>query len=517
MKRRFSSFDLYSRVLVLLISIACVYSAALLLSLDPQSILYFGDAAAHLVRARQYIDSQQTGLHSMGTVWLPLPHILLIPFVASDYLFFHGLSAVIPGTLMLLSSALLFNAILRRCGCSPLSSLIASLLCFANPNLVYIALTPMNEMTLLFFVVLAAFCFVRFLQEEKTSWMLSVIASLSAATLCRYEAWALVPILFLYLLAVAVRQVKVGERRSGMLYLALAFSSCVGPTAWFLWNYSEYGDALAFAHMTYSIGSVHARSVLSDNLIAAFAVGIKAIALLYGPVILLASFVSIILTRAGWRRPELPSMLMIFSAPALFNIVAIIIGFVQIDTWWWNWRYFLSLGTLFSVLCAVIFDWLFARYNSIGLKLCLPVLVFAYPVLILLTDQPGVVVYSDAKKAYDSPSKAATKLGAEFAQRVYVDSVDLFVPYGAGQRFMLAAQSNLNHYRIRYYGRLNKLSFDARYFVCASDSSSEMALSKAEGDSLRAILDHAYVQLLRDEYMIVYERNDVHQSRETKP
>src|SRR5438552_9031797 len=46
--------------------------------------LYFGDAEAHLNIARRVLDSRTPGPYQIGTVWLPLPHAVLIPFVMRD-------------------------------------------------------------------------------------------------------------------------------------------------------------------------------------------------------------------------------------------------------------------------------------------------------------------------------------------------------------------------------------------------------------------------------------------------
>src|SRR3974377_635126 len=46
-------------------------------------VLLYGDAVAHINIARRVFDSQTPGLLELGTVWLPLPHLLVIPFLSS--------------------------------------------------------------------------------------------------------------------------------------------------------------------------------------------------------------------------------------------------------------------------------------------------------------------------------------------------------------------------------------------------------------------------------------------------
>ena len=44
-------------------------------------VLLYGDAVAHLGIARRILDSRNPGLVQLGSVWLPLPHLLMLPFV----------------------------------------------------------------------------------------------------------------------------------------------------------------------------------------------------------------------------------------------------------------------------------------------------------------------------------------------------------------------------------------------------------------------------------------------------
>src|SRR5512137_274132 len=46
-------------------------------------VLLYGDAVAHINIARRVFDSRTPGLLQLGTVWLPLPHLLMIPFLIS--------------------------------------------------------------------------------------------------------------------------------------------------------------------------------------------------------------------------------------------------------------------------------------------------------------------------------------------------------------------------------------------------------------------------------------------------
>src|SRR5436853_3921885 len=48
------------------------------------------DAIAHVNKARGLFDNIEPGLRQLGTVWLPLPHILMAPLAAIDPLWRSG-------------------------------------------------------------------------------------------------------------------------------------------------------------------------------------------------------------------------------------------------------------------------------------------------------------------------------------------------------------------------------------------------------------------------------------------
>src|SRR5689334_5262831 len=59
-------------------------------------LLLCGDAVAHINIARRVFDSRTPGLLQLGTVWLPLPHLAMIPFLVSDRLWRTGVGGSIP-------------------------------------------------------------------------------------------------------------------------------------------------------------------------------------------------------------------------------------------------------------------------------------------------------------------------------------------------------------------------------------------------------------------------------------
>src|SRR5581483_10607094 len=67
-------------------------------------LLLYGDAVAHLNIARRVFDSRTPGVLQLGTVWLPLPHLLMIPFIVADSMWRTGIGASIPSMLAYVAS-----------------------------------------------------------------------------------------------------------------------------------------------------------------------------------------------------------------------------------------------------------------------------------------------------------------------------------------------------------------------------------------------------------------------------
>src|SRR5271165_67969 len=59
-------------------------------------LLLYGDAVAHINIARRVFDSKTPGLLQLGTVWLPLPHLLILPFIVSKQMWQSGAGGSMP-------------------------------------------------------------------------------------------------------------------------------------------------------------------------------------------------------------------------------------------------------------------------------------------------------------------------------------------------------------------------------------------------------------------------------------
>src|SRR5579863_4103524 len=75
---------------------ACVSFISFAYYFQHNGLLLYGDAVAHINIARRVFDSRTPGLLQLGTVWLPLPHLLILPFIVSKQMWRSGSGGSIP-------------------------------------------------------------------------------------------------------------------------------------------------------------------------------------------------------------------------------------------------------------------------------------------------------------------------------------------------------------------------------------------------------------------------------------
>jgi hypothetical protein len=182
------------------------------------------DAKAHLLVARRLFDSTSPGYLQMGVHWLPLLHVLYLPFMVFESQYRTGfIPSLISVCSFALSGWLLYRIASHSTG-SWRAGLFASLILLANANWQYLQACPLTEPL---FMVLNLASIDRFLSwrdnpDAGLPWASAIWASLAA--LCRYEGW-----LFLVgVIAVLVLDWRTGvTSRKRAVRAALVFAAVV--------------------------------------------------------------------------------------------------------------------------------------------------------------------------------------------------------------------------------------------------------------------------------------------------
>ncbi|MFA5834669.1 MAG: hypothetical protein WDA22_14410 [Bacteroidota bacterium] len=468
--------------------------------------MYFGDAVSHIVRARQFLDSQQPGFLNIGTVWLPLPHLLLLPFVAFDSLFYSGFAGAMIGIPLLIGTGLLLFSILESLTNSRSIAFFFALIFGLNPNIMYIALTPMNEISLLFFVTLSGFGLLKWLQSGNERWMILCSLAVLSATLCRYEAWLLAPFVSIVALYSGTQRWKHGTKSAAVKMLLIGGISWIGIIFWFGWNYVHYGDALKFAHWTYSVGTNAVRTIIHDRPQDVFLVLGKALLWIYGPMLLIASVLILFFLKKVYARKEQLVLLLFFSLPTWFVLAAILIGFVQIDQWWWNWRFILTFGLVLCTASAIMVNIVFRKIHSAVARIFIGILFLVMPVVQLSIPFVGVAVFKDASKSFTDHSRSAVVLGKDLQKRYNGGSIALLTGYGIGQRIMISSHLPIKTFNVKYFSNESIPAISDRYIILGKDRTPESEEFSRYWNVNKEILIQSYTIKLEDNYFVLLER-----------
>src|SRR5207253_8127500 len=94
-------------------------------------------------------DSQTPGLLQLGTVWLPLPHLLMIPFIFSDAMWRSGAGGSIPSMIAYVLGVVgifrlmrgMLETDVRTKPAAAVGAWAAAFAYGANPNLIYMQAT----------------------------------------------------------------------------------------------------------------------------------------------------------------------------------------------------------------------------------------------------------------------------------------------------------------------------------------------------------------------------------------
>jgi hypothetical protein len=241
-------------------------TAAIVWSWRNGAMLNYGDAVAHLHIARRVFDSRLPRLTELGSVWLPLPHILLIPFVQRYDWWANGLAAVIPSSLAFIASCAGIYRLARH-WLTPAAAALALVFFALNPNLLYMQTTAMTEPLFLCETIWIVVWLVEWRlcvdddpkQASRTQCLIA--AMLVAAVFTRYDGWIMA---FIAWTSIGVALLR--RRRLNSLSFWLASVAVVAaPIAWFVYNAVGFGDWLYFSRGPYSAKAIEARTATSGG------------------------------------------------------------------------------------------------------------------------------------------------------------------------------------------------------------------------------------------------------------
>ncbi|MGC2162921.1 MAG: glycosyltransferase family 39 protein [Silvibacterium sp.] len=248
----------WSSLLVSLFALAFCFSRNLL--------LLSGDAVAHMAIARRLIDSTNAGLSQLGSVWLPLPHLLMVPFVARMSWWQSGLAGAFPSI-----GAYVFGAAgiyrLARIWLKPQAALIALLFFALNPGLLYAQTTALNEPLCLTEMIWAVIFLVEYLRaldseeiERAAKQLIFCGVVLVCAVFTRYDGWIFATFAWIIALVPMLRRRALWKTQAGGVFVLFTVMLAVAPLLWMGYCAREFGDPLDFLRGPYSARAIEIRT-----------------------------------------------------------------------------------------------------------------------------------------------------------------------------------------------------------------------------------------------------------------
>ena len=238
---------------------------ALLLSFSRGYLLLYGDAVAHLGIARRILDSRNPGLVQLGGVWLPLPHLLMLPFVQNLAWWQNGLAGAWVSLICYIASVAGLYRLARHL-LTPRWAIAATAFYALNPNLLYLATTAMTEplflALLIWTTLLTVECIAAIHAARKAvvAWRLVLLAVfILAAVYTRYDGWILGAVVWCIVTITLARHRDVwrGVAPSFVLFTLLVVA---GPISWLAYNQHFFHDPLDFIRGPYSASAIEKKT-----------------------------------------------------------------------------------------------------------------------------------------------------------------------------------------------------------------------------------------------------------------
>ena len=230
---------------------------ALSISATHGMMMLYGDAVAHLAKARGIVDTRTPGLGQLGSVWLPLPHILMLPFIGKMEWWQDGMAGAWPSLVCFVLATMGLYRLARRM-MPPKWALVAAAFFGLNANLLYLSTTAMTEPLFLALVVWIVLLTMEFVDAVKATDLRALVGTMLllgglilAATMTRYDGWILGAAVWC-VVAWHLQKYPVVTQPVLSGFAVFTLLAVIGPLFWFWYCHTYAGDWLDFMRGPFS-------------------------------------------------------------------------------------------------------------------------------------------------------------------------------------------------------------------------------------------------------------------------
>ena len=153
--------------------------------------LAYNDARSHLDIGRRVVEGLKPGIAQLGSVWLPLTHILMVPTIWNDFMWHSGLSGAIQSMIGFVATGALIYLFLKELGVGIIGRFFGVAVFAANINVLYLQSTAMTELLLLATMTAGAYQLLLWHKNENILHLIKSAFWIMLSTLVRYDGWFL--------------------------------------------------------------------------------------------------------------------------------------------------------------------------------------------------------------------------------------------------------------------------------------------------------------------------------------
>ena len=320
------------------------------------------------------------GAAQLGSVWLPLPHVLIALTAWNDFMWHSGLSGALFSMISYVVTSIIIYFFLKQVGVGMLGRLMGVFVFALNTNILYLQSTAMTELLLIATMTAAVYELMMWFKTDKLLYIIRCAFWVMLSTLNRYDGWFLLA--FISMLIVLRVFWKKGYKKTEGTYILFGTLAGFGVFLWLLWNLIIFKDPLYFAFGPYSARAQQQQIEAAGELLTKgdlwLSIKFYMYALFYNSNAFLA-ILSVFGAVALWVDKRVITPIKIAStalfAPLLFNIFALYAGhsvlFIQGlsgDTWF-NVRYGVMLVPSIAIFIGFLVDRLKSslRWTIVGI------------------------------------------------------------------------------------------------------------------------------------------------------
>lgn len=327
----------------------------------------YNDARSHLNIGRRVVEGLKPGLAQIGSVWLPLPHFLMIPTIWNDFFWHSGLSGAIQSMVSFVLCGVIIYKFLDILKVGIIGKITAIAIFSLNLNVLYLQSTAMTELLLLFTMTAGSYYLLLWFLNEKLFDFIKAAFFVFISTTIRYDGWFLL-IFSLGLIALDTFKKKGYKQTEGTLILFSTLAG-FGIVLWLFWNLLIFKDPLYFAFGPFSAYAQQEQIKKAGELLTKGNIVISIKAYLYSLayntytfplVIAFIGFLKFMFDSSYQSKYKYAILALI--SPLFFNIIALYFGHSILTIpgiygkYWWNIRYGLMMMPAVAIFIGYLID-----------------------------------------------------------------------------------------------------------------------------------------------------------------